>query len=164
MSRTLLVGLVACGACGSTAPATGSGGQPAVVEMAPVSAPATDRDTRCHALFDLFEHKLSPGMAAPAAAAVLRDSMTLINVDQPITAIGGEVPLEIDFDDSLAVVHCLATPNPDLQGALWSPWVIYHRFSGHAAPTLHAFVAADASVTLREYTLFWPDAHMTRHR
>lgn len=164
-----LAGLVACGTTG--APSS----PPPVVEMAPITAPpvvalnqraadtSLDRAARCSAVFELFAKHLAPGVTAPAAAAVLTERSWIV-LDLPITEIGGEVPLDVNFDDSLFVVHCLATPNADLGGQLWSDWVIYARTAGHAAPTLRAFLDAGADVRLLEYALMSPDGRIDRHR
>lgn len=159
MQRFLVVaGLVACGSSspGPTPPPPPS---PAVVELAPI----TDRDVRCRAVFDLFRRDVHPNITAPEAARLIRDRAWIV-VDDPITVLGGEIPIELTDEDSDVVVHCDARPTPELNGALWSDWVIYMRISGHTAPTFKAFLAAGSDVRLIEYALMSPDGKIQRFR
>ncbi len=185
--RIAALALAVSAACGSDPSRPPS--QPAVVEAPPVLAPAgapgpvavastnpdviarnhraadtsLDRDARCAAVFELFDRYVKPGATAPAVASVIT-ARDWIVVDNPITAIGGMVPIEVNFDDSMFVVHCLATPNPQINNVLWSPWVIYGRASGTTAPSLRPFLAGGASLTLIEYALVYPDGRIEQYR
>jgi hypothetical protein len=185
--RIAALALAVSAACGSDPARPPS--QPAVVEAPPVLAPAgapgpvamastnpdvvarnhraadtsLDRDARCAAVFELFDKYVAPGATAPAVASVITERDWIV-VDDPITAIGGEVPIDVNWDDSMFVVHCLATPNPQINNMLWSPWVIYGRSSGTSTKTLRPFLAAGASVTLIEYALVYPDGRIEQYR
>src|SRR5262245_22808845 len=119
------------------------------------------RAERCAAVFALFEHHLAPGVAAPAAAAVITDR-SWITVDDQVEVLGGWIPVELTSEDSTFVVHCVAAPNPDIGGRLWSDWVIYGRIRGKTAPTFTAFLAAGPDVALIEYATVYPDGRIER--
>ncbi len=120
-----------------------------------------DRDARCAAVFELFDTYVPPGTTAPAVASIIQDRSWIV-VDDPIRVIAGMVPIEVNWNDSMFVVHCLATPNPQVSNALWSPGVIYGRASGTKAPTLRPFLAAGADITLIEYALVYPGGRIVR--
>lgn len=121
------------------------------------------RDARCAAVFELFDKYVPAGATAPAVAAVITERDWIV-VDDPIKAIGGLVPIDVDFNDSMFVVHCAATPNPATNNMLWSPWVIYGRASGNVVKTLRPFLAAGPNVTLIEYALVYPDGRIEQYK
>jgi hypothetical protein len=140
------------------------GGNPEVIARNRIAADTTlDRDARCGAVFELFDKFVPSGASAPVVAGVLT-ARDWIVVDDPIRAIGGMVPIDVNWDDSMFVVHCLATPNPKIDNRLWSPWVIYGRISGTTTPTLRPFLAAGASLSLIEYALVYPDGRIEQYR
>jgi hypothetical protein len=129
--------------------------------MDPARDPALDRAARCGAVFALFEHHLSPGVTGADAATVITDR-SWISVDSPVEVLGGEVPVDFNFDDSVFVVHCHAAPHPDLDGRLWSDWVIYGRIAGKRVKTLSQFLATPSDAVLVEYALCYPDGRIER--
>jgi hypothetical protein len=117
-----------------------------------------DRNARCGAVFELFEKHLAPGATPSKARGVLTERSWIV-VDNPVRVVGGSIPVELNFKDSVFVVHCLAKPEPKLDNALWSDWVIYGRVSGDTVSTLGEFLAAKTdTVKLLEYALMRPDA------
>ena len=175
-----LAGLVACGSGAQPAqpapPAPATPPAPAAAAPAPRGVPAVvaainkviadptlDRNTRCGSVFGLFDQFLAAGVSAPAAAAVLTDRSWIV-VDDRVEVIGGKIPVDLVEGDSTFVVHCLATPNPQLNNRLWSDWVIYGRIHGTTARTLRPFLAAGPEVTLIEYALVYPDGRIEQYR
>jgi hypothetical protein len=164
--------LAVLAACGSEAPRPPV---PPVVAPAPSTHPdviarnhragdtSLDRDARCAAVFELFDRYVPAGATAAAVASIITAREWIV-VDDPIHEIGGKVPIDIDGDDSMFVVHCLATPNPQTENRLWSPWVIYGRASHPRVQTLRSFLAAGADVTLLEYALVYPDGRIEQYR
>ncbi len=100
-------------------------------------------DERCADAFATFRTRIHPGDSAAAVRSVL-GKPTWIGSDAPVDVLGGEVPVEMTFDDQTVVFTCL------LPG---SPWVIYARLEGHDHKTIGAFLASGSNKKLIEYAL-----------
>lgn len=136
---------------------------PASVSIAPVDAgkpPATSIaddprrsvDERCADAFATFRTRIHPGDSAAAVHAVL-GTPTWIGSDAPVDVLGGEVPVEMTFEDQTVVFMCVPSRDPRASHLPWSPWVIYARLEGRDSKTFGAFLKSGSSKKLIEYAL-----------
>ena len=109
-------------------------------------------DERCADAFATFRTRIHPGDSAAAVQAVL-GKPTWIGSDAPVDVLGGEVPVEMTFDDQTVVFMCLPKPDPRASGMPWSPWVIYARLEGRDHKTFGAFLGSGSTKKLIEYAL-----------
>ncbi len=119
--------------------------------------PRRSVDERCADAFAAFRTRIHPGDSAAAVRAVLGNP-TWIGSDNPVDVLGGEVPVEMTFDDQTVVFMCLPKPDPRANGLPWSPWVIYARLEGRDHKTVGAFLASGSNKKLIEYALCHADS------
>jgi hypothetical protein len=167
--RWLWLGVVACGSpTPSTSPSPIENKAPAAVDptVAQLNQRAgtsgLSRDDRCKAVFELFDKHQKPGVTPDQARAVLTERAWIV-VDDPVTALGGWIPVDLSFEDSTFVVHCYAEPTPRVNNMLWSDWVIYGRIQGRTASNLREFLASTDKLQLVEYALVYPDSRIEQY-
>lgn len=129
----------------------------ASARLAIADDPRSGTDERCADAFAAFRTRIHPGDSAAAVRAVL-GAPTWIGSDAPVDVLGGQVPVEMTFDDQTVVFMCLPKPDPRTNGLPWSPWVIYARLEGRDHKTFGAFLASGSPKKLIEYALCHVDA------
>ncbi len=175
MWRSLVVLVVSCGN-GTSAPPNQAAAPPIAptTMTTPTTSPeilalnrraadgTLDRNGRCAAVFELFDKHLAAGATAATARGVLVERGWIV-VDEPVTVLGGWIPVDLNFDDSTFVVHCYAEPTPAVNNQLWSDWVIYGRIAGKRATRLREFLTAPDDTKLVEFALVYPDGRIEQY-
>jgi hypothetical protein len=123
-----------------------------VIALAACAPAAADHPDRCEGIFATLS-TIPAGAEGPKASAIVGDRGWLAaSDDEPITAIGGKVPIEVNFDDSMFVVRCDKKP----------AYAMYGRISNKTVTTFRAFL--DSKERLVEYALVYPDGRIIRRK